>query len=210
MVSKTKPIAFIPGSYRDLGLTTRDVEHVSGQWPVSDRSQSPGLSPTRQDSESCFRLYLRFRPSAHRVGRPVSSRLEGPVRTILFPSLVLMLSACDGSIVNTQINVSDDTGDMEGAPNIYVEATAVDFDAIGLEVHQVRFLNIQNNGVSTLTVEAITSDNSVFTATAGAGLQIAPGLTTSVGLKYLPTAYGEYTGTLTILTKMTPMNPKSL
>ena len=110
------------------------------------------------------------------------------MRAILFPSLVLALSGCAGGIINNDPVGNNDSGGDQGAPNIHVETAEIDFEEVNLGSTGSASLNLQNNGASTLTVLGIESDNSVFSATAGAGLQVAAGLTTSVGLKFLPTA----------------------
>lgn len=60
-------------------------------------------------------------------------------------------------------------------------------------------LTIRNTGTAALTVQSITSTSAVFTAPGfTAGLSIAAGASAAVTVRFLPTAAGSVTGTLTI------------
>jgi hypothetical protein len=113
---------------------------------------------------------------------------------------LLLSSGCDGNIVNQTGGSDDDDETEEGAPNLVVDPLEVNFGDISLGSTGSATMTLQNNGTGTLTVTSIESDSSAFEASGGAGLELSPGTTTTVGLTCSPSDYGETTGTISIIT----------
>ncbi len=112
-------------------------------------------------------------------------------------ALFALLSACGGGLVNTK---SDDTGDaVDGTPNLYVEVNFVDFGAVELAQVETANLTIRNTGTGDLEVSPPVFTNNVF-GTSGIPSIIPAGGNAVVNLTFLPTDYGVYDGTLSIIT----------
>ncbi len=120
-------------------------------------------------------------------------------RTPHLALVALLLPACGGGLVNTKVPGGEDTAD-DGIPNVYVSVESIDFG----EVEQLRTasesIQVQNTGTGTLTIEALTFSDTAFSSASGAGLQVPPGTSTTLALKFLPQDWSAHNGTVTIAT----------
>ena len=136
------------------------------------------------------------RYAARASPRPLS--VEDSLRqfSIRGPALLALLTACGGGLVNT--DVDKDTASDDGIPNAYIDVSTIDFGS----VEQLRIasenVQLQNTGTGTLEITAIEFSDAAFFASAGAGLQLAPGSSTTLALKYQPQDYVAHAGTVTI------------
>lgn len=135
--------------------------------------------------------------------------VEDPLRQPMFrgPALLALLTACGGGLVNT--SSGKDTASNDGIPNVYIDIDSVDFGS----VEQLRIagesVQVQNTGTSTLEITAIEFSDTAFFASAGAGLQIPPGTSTTLALKFQPQDYVAHSGSVTISTN-DPDEPNSV
>lgn len=113
-------------------------------------------------------------------------------------SLVALLSACGGGLVNT-VGDDDDTGAVAGNPNLFVESEFVDFGAVELGRTETANLTIRNSGTGDLEVSDYTFTERVFN-TSGIPSVIPAGGNAVVNLTFLPNDYGVYSGTMSIIT----------
>lgn len=114
-------------------------------------------------------------------------------------SLLVLLTGCGSGLVNTNIGDGDDKVDG-GVPNVYLPTSALDFGEVAKGATASEGLILQNTGTGTLTVESLTFDDASFFASAGAGLQVAAGSSTTLSVKFLPVDFLAHEGTLVITT----------
>ncbi len=115
--------------------------------------------------------------------------------------MTFFLAACGGGITNDAGKIDGGGGDDgEGQPNFVVDAAELDFGLVEVNAIEARSLNLTNTGTGMLEVSELTIDLPEFSATAGAGLQVAPGGTNTVGFNYLPLDFASDVGTVTITT----------
>ncbi len=124
--------------------------------------------------------------------------MRGSLVTPLLP--ILLLACGGGGLVNNQTKSTDTADSTAGTPNLVLDKLAIDFGAIELNSSASETLTITNNGTAELNIAGLDFSDAAFTATAGAGLQVAAGSTTTLGITFTPTDYAEYAGTLTITT----------
>ncbi len=129
---------------------------------------------------------------------------SSPLRSFPLASgaLSLFLVACGGGLVNTpKIETGEDGSDGgEGQPNFVVEVDEVDCGQVAVGAVGSGTLVIDNTGTATLEVTEMSISGAEFSATAGVGLQVGPGSSTTLGIKYLPIDFTADTATLTITT----------
>jgi len=114
-------------------------------------------------------------------------------------SLLVLLTGCGSGLVNT--NIGDDDGKADaGVPNVYLPVSALDFGEVAKGATASEGLTLQNTGTGTLTVESLAFDDASFFASAGAGLQVAAGSSTTLSVKFLPVDFLAHNGTLVITT----------
>ncbi|MFQ6608307.1 MAG: choice-of-anchor D domain-containing protein [Fidelibacterota bacterium] len=87
---------------------------------------------------------------------------------------------------------------VTGAPDIWVDQDSLDFGETYVDYGGTLELLIGNNGTDVLEVTSITSDNDVFTISQSSAT-IDYGEEIVVEVSFLPTAVGDYSGTITLL-----------
>ena len=106
-------------------------------------------------------------------------------------------AACGDGLIDTKLG--DDVV-VDGVPNVFVEATAVDFGRVARGVSAPAALNVSNTGLGTLTVLDLSFEGAEFSSSGGAGITISPGATTALSLRYLPIDFTDDVGSITITT----------
>lgn len=135
--------------------------------------------------------------------------VEDPLRQPILrgPALLALLTACGGGLVNN--NTSKDTATDDGIPNVYIAVDSIDFGSVEQLRTAGESVQVQNTGTATLEITAIEFSDTAFFASAGAGLQIPPGTSTTLALKFQPQDYVAHAGSVTISTN-DPDEPDSI
>jgi Abnormal spindle-like microcephaly-assoc'd, ASPM-SPD-2-Hydin len=91
------------------------------------------------------------------------------------------------------------TGTSGSASAIDVSPASLDFGSVIVGQNKDLTLTVRNNGTAALTVNSATSSNPRFSlVNLSTPLNLAPGASQAVGVRFTPTAAGSQTGTLTI------------
>ena len=124
-----------------------------------------------------------------------------------FLILALGVSACGGSLLNsTEANNSTDT-DAEGTANLVIDPTVIDFGEVSYSASESENLTLQNTGTAAVSIESVECADSQFVANGGAGLEIGPGLSTTITLTFTPSGYTASEAIVT-LTSTDPDEPE--
>ncbi len=115
--------------------------------------------------------------------------------------VLALMCACEDSVSGGAPDVNTtSTSTSGGDPVLVVNVTNVNFGEVELGTVASASIDLQNAGSGVLELLGLEISGTEFSATAGAGLQISAGATTSIGLKYLPADYVDDQGTLTLTT----------
>ena len=112
-------------------------------------------------------------------------------------SLLALLSACGGGLVNKDDNSTPDTGPAEGLPNLFVQVEFIDFGEIELTSVATANLTVRNTGTGDLEITETAFTDRAF-STPGLPSLIPAGGSATVNLVFAPSDYGLYEGSFSI------------
>ncbi len=132
------------------------------------------------------------------VAQPSKTALRA-LRSLLAPSLLLGLGVgCGDGLIDTKFD--EDAAGIDGVPNVFVDATVIDFGRVPRGVSAPAPLNVANTGTGTLTVLDLTFTGAEFSASGGAGITVSPGASIALSLRYLPVDFEDDVGELVVTT----------
>ena len=129
----------------------------------------------------------------------------------LIPILALSalgLAGCGDKCIVNGVNICDDTGDTGdegGVPNAVVDPCGWDFGSVEVNSVTSKSMSVKNTGNAILEIISITAD-SPFTPGGGGGITIEEGNQYQFTVRFEPTTYGSFEGTLAVETD-DPDNP---
>ncbi|HEX9952031.1 MAG TPA: choice-of-anchor D domain-containing protein [Rubricoccaceae bacterium] len=108
------------------------------------------------------------------------------------------------------VNVTGTTAPIVG-PSLHVPGTVAFGDVAVGETSETETVSITNNGTEAVTITSITaSGDAAFTVTmTGTDLTLDPGQSTTLTVTFAPTAHGDVTGTITIVSNA-PNSPQTI
>ena len=118
---------------------------------------------------------------------------------------VLTVTSNDPSNPALTVNLTG-TGTAAAAPSISASPASLSFGSVTVGQSATSTFSVLNSGSAALTVSSIVSSNALFSVAGATSLTVQPGSSTSVTVKFAPTAAGSQTGTLTIASN-DPVNP---
>lgn len=120
--------------------------------------------------------------------------MTSPLRPgLLLP--VLLALACGDYIQNQP--VVDDSDGESGPPSIAITQDEVDFGEVSLGESAAEQFTVENSGGSTLTISAIAA-SSPFSTNYSTAIQVSPGTSQTLMVRYQPSDYATHEGTLSI------------
>lgn len=128
-------------------------------------------------------------------------------------ALLTVSVACNGksgSLVDTEVDLGDDTTADAGVPRMLISDDAIDFGRIERGITGAESFTITNTGTGPLTLLEFTLEvTGEFTVLAEGGLTIPPQGNAGITIKYLPVDYASDDITLTISSD-DPLAPQTL
>lgn len=121
------------------------------------------------------------------------------LRALLAPSLLVGMGVgCGDGLIDTKFD--EDAAGVDGVPNVFVDATVIDFGQVPRGVSAPAALNVANTGTGTLTVLDLSFTGAEFSASGGAGITVSPGASIALSLRYLPVDFTDDVGELVVTT----------